>query len=118
MKKIFMFLALAFAFTTGMMVTTVITDTDRTVERTAVSIGSVNSNGAILSALMSGVLIANARADSTSETTSVYVAGKGKYCKETAVSGYLDCFYTSPDACQKHNKSANLRCVSNPNSGT
>jgi hypothetical protein len=54
----------------------------------------------------------------TSQGASVYVAGKGKYCKETAVSGYLDCFYASLDACQKHNKSANTRCVPNPNSGT
>jgi hypothetical protein len=62
--------------------------------------------------------VSDARVDSTSQSTSVYVAGKAKYCKETAVSGYLDCFYASPDACQKHNKSANLRCVANPNSGT
>ena len=62
--------------------------------------------------------VSDARADSTSQSTSVYVAGKAKYCKETAVSGYLDCFYPSADACQKHNKSANLRCVGNPNSGT
>ena len=54
----------------------------------------------------------------TSQGASVYVAGKGKYCKETAVRGYLDCFYASLDACQKHNKSANARCVPNPNSGT
>ena len=38
--------------------------------------------------------------------------GKGKYCKD-----YLDCFYASLDACQKHNK-PNVRCVTNPNSGT
>jgi hypothetical protein len=50
--------------------------------------------------------VSDARADSTSQSTSVYVAGRAKYCKETAVSGYLDCFYASPDACQKHNKSA------------
>ena len=60
----------------------------------------------------------NARTDSTSQSTSVYVAGTAKYCKDTAVSGNLDCFYASPDACEKHNKSANLRCVPNPNSGT
>jgi len=48
----------------------------------------------------------------------VYVAGKGKYCKETAVRGYLDCFYASLDACQKRNKSANTRCVPNPKFGT
>ena len=63
-------------------------------------------------------VVSNASTDSTSQSTSVYVAGKAKYCKKTAVSGYLDCFYPSPDACQKHNKSANLRCVANPNSGT
>jgi len=72
---------------------------------------------AILTALICGVL-ANARADDTSQGTSVYVAGKGKYCKETVVSGYLDCFYASLDACQKHYKSTNIRCVANPNSGT
>ena len=54
----------------------------------------------------------------TSQGASVYVAGRGKYCKETGMSGYLDCFYASLDACQKHNKSANTRCVPNPNSGT
>jgi hypothetical protein len=59
-----------------------------------------------------------ARAGTTSQGASVYVAGKGKYCKETGVSGYLDCFYASLDACQKHNKSPNTRCVPNPNSGT
>ena len=73
---------------------------------------------AVLIALVSGLLMVNARADSTSQSASVYVAGKGKYCKETTVSGYLDCFYASLDACQKHNKSANTRCVPNPNSGT
>jgi hypothetical protein len=59
-----------------------------------------------------------ARASSTSQGASVYVAGKGKYCKQTGVSGYLDCFYASLDACQKHNKSPNIRCVPNPNSRT
>ena len=69
---------------------------------------------AVFTALIGGVSIANARADGT----SVYVAGKGKYCKETTVRDYLDCFYASLDACQRHNKSTNLRCVANPNSGT
>jgi hypothetical protein len=59
-----------------------------------------------------------ARAGSTSQGASVYVAGKGKYCKETGMRGYLDCFYASLDACQKHKKSPNTRCVPNPNSGT
>jgi len=59
-----------------------------------------------------------AQPPATSQGASVHVAGKGKYCKETAVRGYLDCFYASLDACQKHNKSANARCVPNPNSGT
>jgi len=68
----------------------------------------------VFAALICGLSLANARADDT----SVYVAGKAKYCKETAASGYLDCFYASLDACQKHNKSTVLRCVANPNSGT
>ena len=59
-----------------------------------------------------------AQPPANSQGAPVYVAGKGKYCKETAVRGYLDCFYASLDACQKHNKSANARCVPNPNSGT
>lgn len=59
-----------------------------------------------------------AQPPATSQGASVYVAGKGKYCRETAVRGYLDCFYASLEACQKHNKSANARCVPNPNSGT
>ena len=69
---------------------------------------------AVFTVLISGVTLVNARADDT----SVYVAGKAKYCKETVVSGYLDCFYASLDACQKHYKSTNIRCVANPNSGT
>ena len=69
---------------------------------------------AVFSVLIGGVSLANARADDT----SVYVAGKAKYCKETAVRGDLDCFYASLDACEKHNKSMGLRCVANPNSGT
>jgi hypothetical protein len=69
---------------------------------------------AVLSALVGTVAsMANARGDG-----AVYVAGKGKYCKETSLTGYLDCFYVSLDACQKHNPSANLHCVPNPNSGT
>ena len=67
----------------------------------------------VLNALISGVFTVHAAAQST----SVYVAGKGKYCKET-VSRYLDCFYASPNVCQKYNKSADLKCVANPNSGT
>jgi hypothetical protein len=59
-----------------------------------------------------------AQPPATSQGASVYVAEKGKYCKETAVRGYLDCFYASLDACEKSNKSANTRCVPNPNSGT
>ena len=59
-----------------------------------------------------------AQPPATSQGASVYVAGKGKYCRETGARGYLDCFYASLDACQKHNKSANARCVPNPNSGT
>ena len=59
-----------------------------------------------------------AQPSATSQGASVYVAGKGKFCRETAVSGYLDCFYASLEACQKSNKSANARCVPNPNSGT
>jgi hypothetical protein len=72
---------------------------------------------AVLTVLIGGVL-ADARADDTSQGTSIYVAGKGKYCEETSMSGYLDCFYASVEACQKHNKSAKIRCVANPNSGT
>jgi len=58
-----------------------------------------------------------AQPPAASQGASVYVAGKGKYCRETGV-GYLDCFYASLDACQKHNKPVNARCVPNPNSGT
>ena len=73
---------------------------------------------AVLIALIGNVSMANAQTNGTSKNTSIYVAGKGKYCKETAVRGYLDCFYASLDACQKRNKSANTRCVPNPKSGT
>lgn len=57
----------------------------------------------------------SSRDDATSQSISVNVAGRGKYCKESALSSNLDCFYASLDACEKHNKSANVRCVANPN---
>ncbi len=76
------------------------------------------STMAVLIALISGVSLANAHNDDNLQNSSIYVAGKGKYCKESSVTGYLDCFYTSLDACQRHNKSATLRCVENPNFGT
>ena len=69
---------------------------------------------AVFTALIGAIPLTNAHAGGT----SVYVAGKGKYCKESAVKGYLDCFYASLDACQKRNKSSDLKCVVNPNSGT
>jgi hypothetical protein len=69
------------------------------------------ATAAVLAAFISGVLMPNAGADSS----SAYVAGKGKYCKEIAASGYLDCFFATLDACQAHNKSTNFRCVANPN---
>ncbi len=72
---------------------------------------------AVLATLISGASVANAGNDDSSQSSSVYVAGKAKYCKETAVSGYLDCFYASQDACEKHNKTAALRCIVNPNFG-
>ena len=68
----------------------------------------------VFTAVIGGLSLANAHADGT----SVYIAGKGKYCKEGSVKGYLDCFYANLDACQRHNNSSNLPCVPNPNSGT
>jgi hypothetical protein len=62
LSSFFVFLALAFAFTTGMMVTTVITDTDRAVERTADSIGSVNRAGFNGSGMSGGASFASASA--------------------------------------------------------
>jgi hypothetical protein len=59
-----------------------------------------------------------ARSSAHTDNTSVYIAGKGKYCKETTESGYLDCFYATLDACEKHNRSTNTRCVANPNPGS
>ncbi len=73
---------------------------------------------ALLTLLVGGGSVANAGNDDSSQSPTVYVAGKGKFCKEAAVSGYLDCFYASMDACEKHNKSADLRCVANPHAGT
>ena len=72
---------------------------------------------AVLIALIGNLSIANAQTNGTSKNTSIYVAGKGKYCKESS-AGSLDCFYASLEACQRHNNSSNLPCVPNPNSGT
>jgi hypothetical protein len=63
----------------------------------------------VLTAFISGVSMTSARADS-----AAHVAGKGKYCKERQPKGYLDCFFTSLDACQRRNKT-DARCVANPN---
>ena len=60
--------------------------------------------------------VPTAQPSAASQVDTVYVAGKGKYCKQSEVRGYLDCFYASVDTCQKSNK--NARCVPNPNSGT
>src|ERR1700720_1155914 len=68
-------------------------------------------------ALIGNVSMANAQTNGTSKNTSTYVAGKGKYCKESRADS-LDCFYASLDACQRHNNSSNLPCVPNRNSGT
>ena len=46
------------------------------------------------------------------------VVGHGKFCKPTSGNGTLDCRYASMDACAKHNKSSNLKCVANPKLGT
>jgi hypothetical protein len=73
---------------------------------------------ALMTALIGGVPLTNARADEALQKPSLYVAGKGKYCKEISVNGYLDCFYVSLEACQKRNNSTNHRCVANPNNGT
>ena len=67
---------------------------------------------AVLTALTASFSMANAHEG------AVYVAGKARYCKETPISGNLDCFFASLDACEKHNKAADLRCVANPNSGS
>jgi len=45
------------------------------------------------------------------------VSGGGKFCKPSAANR-LDCRYASMTACQKHNKSSSLHCVTNPNLGT
>jgi hypothetical protein len=72
----------------------------------------------VIAALIGNVSLTNAHADEALQKPSVYVAGKGKYCKETSATRYLDCFYASLEACQKHNSSTNHRCVTNPNNGT
>ncbi len=38
---------------------------------------------AVLIALIGNVSMANAQTNGTSKNTSIYVAGKGKYCKES-----------------------------------
>jgi len=73
---------------------------------------------AVIAAIIGDAPLTNARAEEALQKPSVYVAGKGKYCKEISVRGYLDCFYASLEACQKHNNSTNHRCVANPNNGT
>jgi hypothetical protein len=69
----------------------------------------------VIAALIGAISLTNARGDEALQKRPVYVAGKGKYCKELSVSGYLDCFYASLEACQKHNNSTNHQCVANPN---
>jgi hypothetical protein len=46
------------------------------------------------------------------------IVGHGKFCKPVAGNGALNCRYASMNACAKHNKSGNLKCVANPRLGT
>lgn len=57
-------------------------------------------------------------AKAATSNSPAHVAGKGKFCKPTTANGTLNCFYMSMKACEKHNKSNNLRCVENPHPGT
>lgn len=41
------------------------------------------------------------------------VTGRGKFCKQTSPNS-LSCAYASMTACEKHNKSDRLHCVTNP----
>jgi hypothetical protein len=59
-----------------------------------------------------------AEASSAAASKSARVSGSGKFCKPRSANGRLDCHYASLSACQKHNKSSSLRCVTNPNLGT
>ena len=72
----------------------------------------------LVSIVLIGLIVMLSLPNAHADGTSVYTAGNGKYCKESAVKGYLDCFYASLDACQKRNKSPDMKCVANPNSGT
>jgi hypothetical protein len=45
------------------------------------------------------------------------VSGRGKFCSETTNQA-LNCKFATMSACEKQNKSQNLRCVANPNLGT
>lgn len=56
-------------------------------------------------------------ASSAAASHSARVSGAGKFCRPKAANR-LDCRYASITACQKHNKSNSLHCVSNPNLGT
>ena len=56
-------------------------------------------------------------ASSAAASQPARVSGTGKFCRPKAANR-LDCRYASMTACQKHNKSNNLHCVSNPNLGT
>ena len=62
---------------------------------------------AVLIALIGNVSMANAQTNGTSKNTSIYVAGKGKHCKESR-AGYLDCFYASLDALPAQNSPCTL----------
>lgn len=41
------------------------------------------------------------------------VTGKSHYCTQMS-AGKLDCRFASMESCKTHNKSSNLKCVTNP----
>ncbi len=57
-----------------------------------------------------------AQAPSTAANRHARVTGTGKFSRPSAANGRLSCHYASMNACEKHNKSSNLKCVANPRS--
>ncbi len=51
-----------------------------------------------------------AQAPLTAVNRHARITGTGKFCRPIAANGRLSCHYASMDACEKQNKSNNLKC--------
>ena len=102
----------AFALAAAVLTSATAASAQNTAPTTKVTPSPSNINRSNLPTAHSG-----AQAPLTAANRHARISGTGKFCRPTAAHGMLSCHYASMDACAKHNKSSNLKCVANPKLG-